>query len=92
MGDGFDACCSAFTKLNIVVLLPALAGLLARPDFGLWVADWGVSWVEPKDRFLLLFGLVLVSCSAFLDLAMGKASPRNFPLLATPTPQVKVVL
>jgi hypothetical protein len=35
---------------------------------------------------------VLVDLTDEFELAMGSDNPRNFPLLATPTPQVSVVL
>lgn len=43
---------------------------------------------------LLCFFSPLLSTpwSTFLDFAMGSASPRNLPRLATPIPHVKVVL
>lgn len=41
---------------------------------------------------MIASGDVSVLCSAFFDFAIGNARPRNLPLLATPTPQVKVVL
>lgn len=42
--------------------------------------------------FLLGLGSGSELCSTFLDFAIGKDNPRNFPLLATPTFHVKAVL
>ena len=45
---------------------------------------------EPVLRFFA--GLSFSTGATFLLFAIGKARPRNFPLLATPTPHVKTVL
>lgn len=98
MGDGFAVLWSELTKSKDVAVLPALAGPLLDPVPRLFVVDGSESRVgpslenSPKDRFLLFSGFLPVSCSAFLESAIGSASPRSFPLLATPTPQVRVVL
>lgn len=52
----------------------------------------GPVFFEGFEALLLLGGLASGSGSTFLDFAIGKASPRNFPLLATPMFQVKAVL
>lgn len=48
--------------------------------------------LEGLEVLLFLVGLASGSGSTFLDFAMGKDNPRNFPLLATPMFQVKAVL
>lgn len=52
----------------------------------------GPVFFEGFKTFLFLVGLASGSGSTFLDFAMGKDNPRNFPLLATPMFQVRAVL
>lgn len=52
----------------------------------------GPDLFEGFEALLFLVGLASGSGSTFLDFAMGKDNPRNFPLLATPMFQVKAVL
>lgn len=53
---------------------------------------FGPVFLEEFEVLLFLVGLASGSGSTFLDFAMGKDNPRNFPLLATPMFQVKAVL
>lgn len=70
-----------------------VGNLSARGEFCNGHCD-GVGTVsfEGFDVLLFLLGLASGSGSTFLDFAMGKDNPRNFPLLATPMFQVKAVL
>jgi hypothetical protein len=62
-----------------------------------WKAASSILIVLPVSVFCLVVDLEVDSClespwAAFWEFAMGRDKPRSFPLLATPTPHVRVVL
>lgn len=99
IGEVTDDVGSIFTKLKVVfrALFGVEQGLEeayvwteeARPD-SVRVGPNLVSWVAAL--LFLLSALASLPPAVLLDVAIGKESPRSFPLLATPMPQVKVVL
>ncbi len=96
MGEVEDDVGSILTKLNVVAR--ALVGV--ELGFGACTevvrsdperaASNSVNCVEAL--LFLLSGLTSPSAAVLGDLAIGKDRPRNLPLLATPSPQVKAVL
>lgn len=99
MGDVAAEVGSMLTKLNVVVL--ALLGVEPElEDPTVWSEEACCDSVRVGPSFVNCVGaplflpsdLTLLSPAVLFDLAIGKDNPRSFPLLATPRPQVKVVL
>ena len=92
IGDGVDAFGSTLTKPNVV-------GMGYDADCGDLNEFWlmgivDVSWglLDLDDALFFRTGGSFSTGATFLLFAMGNDRPRSFPLLATPTPQVNVVL
>lgn len=79
-------------KLYLVVPTSSMAlkGWLVGASCELRREELG--WVVSLEALFFLVDFCSGSCSTFFDLAMGKDNPRSFPLLATPTFQVRAVL
>lgn len=100
MGDAVaeDELGSILTKLYVVgvPLLPLTLALVGLRSWVLPCESDALRFVPTLADFCgsLFFPSVSLSVlwTAFLDLAMGSAKPRNFPRLATPTPHVNWVL
>jgi hypothetical protein len=87
--------------LGSTLMKPKVVGLEGTPDaFWRVVLEEELLCVDDPERALLrgapapffLTAAGLSSFPAFLLVATGRERPRSFPRLATPTPQVKVVL
>jgi len=89
---------SMLTKLYVVGV-PLLALAVALIGLRIWLASSESDALRFVPSFVSFCGPLAgfsssssTLCTAFLDFAIGSARPRNFPRLATPTPQVSWVL
>ena len=101
MGDGVGILGSMLTKLKVVLLaLCGVEALFRGLQCPLLLeccesSRVGPSFVKSLGEWRFFFLLSIFTSdpgSTFLDFAIGNAKPRSLPLLATPTPHVKVVL
>lgn len=99
IGEVEDDVGSIFTKLKVVArallgVEPGLGGLDTCTEDVCWHSDRvGPNLVNCVEALLFLLSDLTSPFAAVLaELAIGKDRPRSFPLLATPSPQVKAVL